>query len=225
MVERIVVWTGGALFVASLAVCASSYLVVFGYETPWHGWQPPVVDVALLTVFAAHHSLFARDRVKRTMAAMIPQRLLRSCYVWTASTLLVLVCLLWQPVGGELYGARGAQAIAHAGVQLAGVWLIARSVAKIDALDLAGIRPAVDAVGLQIGGPYRLVRHPLYLGWLLTVFGTPRMTGDRLVFAAMTSGYLVVAIPWEERALARSFGDGYARYKSIVRWRLIPFIY
>jgi methanethiol S-methyltransferase len=225
MVERVLVWTGGGLFVGSLAVCASSYLVAFGRRGPWHGWQPLVADVVLFTAFAAHHSVFARDRIKRTIARMIPPRLLRSCYVWTASTLLVLVCLLWQPIGGTFYDVHGAQAIAHAGVQLVGVWLIARSVAKIDALELAGIRPAADVAGLQMAGPYQLVRHPLYLGWILLVFGAARMTGDRLVFAVITSGYLVIAIPWEERSLTRSFGDAYARYKLTVRWRLIPFIY
>jgi methanethiol S-methyltransferase len=65
----------------------------------------------------------------------------------------------------------------------------------------------------------------LYLGWILLVFGAPRMTGDRMLFAVVTTAYLVVAIPWEERSLAGSFGDAYARYKQAVRWRLIPFIY
>ena len=74
-------------------------------------------------------------------------------------------------------------------------------------------------------GPYRWVRHPLYLGWVLMVFGAAHMTGDRLAFAAITTAYLVVAIPWEERSLRQSFGDEYARYMRDVRWRMIPFIY
>ena len=74
-------------------------------------------------------------------------------------------------------------------------------------------------------GPYRWVRHPLYLGWLLMVFGAAHMTGDRLAFAAITTAYLVVAIPWEERSLRQSFGEAYARYMRDVRWRMIPFIY
>ena len=57
------------------------------------------------------------------------------------------------------------------------------------------------------------------------VFGTPHMTGDRLAFAAITTGYLMVAIPWEERSLRRSFGENYARYMRTVKWRMIPFIY
>ena len=72
---------------------------------------------------------------------------------------------------------------------------------------------------------YKLVRHPIYFGWVLVVFGTPHMTGDRLAFAVMTTAYLVVAVPFEERSLARSFGEAYARYQRDVKWRMIPFIY
>jgi protein-S-isoprenylcysteine O-methyltransferase Ste14 len=57
------------------------------------------------------------------------------------------------------------------------------------------------------------------------VFGAPHMTGDRLGFAALTTGYLIAAIPWEERSLRQSFGDDYVRYSRDVKWRMIPFIY
>ena len=69
------------------------------------------------------------------------------------------------------------------------------------------------------------MRHPLYLGWVLIVFGVSHLTGDRLAFAIITTAYLVVAIPWEERLLEDVFGDQYARYKQNVRWRLVPFVY
>ena len=222
--ERAIVWTGGAAFVASLALCAVTYLVTFGAQRPFRGWPPLAADAALLTLFAAHHSLFARERIKQAIAAAVPAHLVRSLYVWTASLLLTLVCLLWQPVGGEVYDRHGTPAIAHAVVQLAGLWLVTRSVAKIDGLELAGIRPPA-AGGLQVGGPYRLVRHPLYLGWILIVFGAAGMSGDRLAFAVLTTAYLMIAVPWEERSLTRSFGDEYVRYKRHVRWRMIPFIY
>ena len=71
-------------------------------------------------------------------------------------------------------------------------------------------------------GPYRWVRHPIYLGWLLLVFGVPHMTATRLAFAAISSAYLVVAIPFEERSLVETFGDEYRRYQQAVRWRLVP---
>jgi methanethiol S-methyltransferase len=224
LVERAIVWTGGAVFVASLALCAVTYIAGFGRAHPFRGWPPLAIDGALFTLFAAHHSLFAREAFKRAIARVVPRHLVRSLYVWTASLLLAIVCLGWQTIGGGVYDHSGIAAVAHAGVQLAGVWLIATSVAKIDALELAGIRPPA-AGGLQIAGVYRLVRHPLYLGWVLIVFGAARMSCDRLAFAVLTSAYLVIAIPWEERSLTRSFGDEYGRYKRLVPWRLIPFIY
>ncbi len=225
MIEHAIVWSGGAVFVGSLVLCTVTYLVVFDREASLHGWRPLAIDLVLFTLFATHHSVFAREGVKRTLASLMPSRLIRSVYVWTASALLVLVCVSWQPVGGEWYAAGGLAALGHAGVQLAGVWLIAWSVAEIDPLELAGIRQESKTAGLKIDGPYRLVRHPLYLGWILAVFGTARMTGDRLAFAAMTSIYLLIAIPWEERSLGRTFGEAYSRYKAAVRWRVLPFIY
>jgi methanethiol S-methyltransferase len=74
-------------------------------------------------------------------------------------------------------------------------------------------------------GPYGLVRHPIYLGWFLMVCFAPVMTGDRLVFALVSSGYLVAAIPWEERSLLARHGAAYARYREKVRWRMLPGIY
>jgi protein-S-isoprenylcysteine O-methyltransferase Ste14 len=219
------VWIGGAMFVASLSLCAWSYAFVMGRTGALSGWEPVAVDAALVTIFALHHSLCARTRVKDWLARFIPADLLRSVYVWIASALFMLVCLAWRPVGGELYTTTGVLAIALAAVQLVGLWITVRAVARIDPLELAGIRPAAQTQGLQVSGPYHWVRHPLYLGWLLMVFGAAHMTGDRLVFAATTTAYLVVAIPWEERSLRQSFGDAYDRYMRDVKSRMIPFIY
>jgi protein-S-isoprenylcysteine O-methyltransferase Ste14 len=108
---------------------------------------------------------------------------------------------------------------------VAGLLLIAASVGVIDGLELAGIRSNPRPSALQARGPYRLVRHPLYLGWMLAVFGAATMTFDRLVFAVITTLYLVVAVPWEERSLERAFGEAYTRYKARVRWRMVPFVY
>lgn len=215
------------MFVASLALCTWWYVVFLGVSRPPAGAASLVFDIVLFTGFALHHSLFARDRVKRALEAIVPDTLLRSVYVWTASTLLIAVCLLWRPLGGDLYDDRGVLASGHVLVQLAGVWLIARSVRAIDALELAGIRAADRSANdsLQTGGPYRLVRHPLYLGWMLAAFGAAHMTRDRFAFAAISSLYLVVAIPLEERGLRKSFGAAYEAYARQVPWRVIPFVY
>jgi protein-S-isoprenylcysteine O-methyltransferase Ste14 len=227
--EPVFVWLGGAVFVTSLALTGWAYALWFGQPAPAAGWRPVVFNVALLTVFALHHSIFARPWMKRKLARVFPERLLRSAYVWVASLLLIAVCLAWKPIGGDLYEApRAWIGVVHAMAQLTGVWLIARSVRAIDALELAGIRPARPASAgdtLQISGPYRLVRHPLYLGWILIVFGAAHLTGDRAAFAAITTMYLLVAIPWEERSLEHTFGAEYARYKKRVPWRVVPYLY
>ena len=223
---------GGALFVASLAYTAFTY--AFTWSAPNGGMnsglasparlQAIALDTALLGVFALHHSVLARERVKARLARAIPARLLRSLYVWIASSLLIAACSLWQSIGAALYDSAGLLRGLHAAVQLAGLWLIAQSVRSIDPLELAGIRLR-PAGALQTDGPYRLVRHPLYLGWILLVFGAAHMTGDRMAFAIMTTIYLVGAVPLEERSLVASFGSEYERYRRQVKWRMIPYLY
>jgi protein-S-isoprenylcysteine O-methyltransferase Ste14 len=223
---RAFAWAGGALFVASLAFTGITYGVSFGDAAPWNGWTAVAYDAALFSAFALHHSLFARLSIKDRLASIVPEPALRSLYVWVASLLLIAVCVAWRTIGGQAYDTVGAWGRgAHAIAQLAGVLLIARSVRSIDALELAGIHRSRMNGTLTVSGPYGIVRHPVYLGWMLVVFGAARMTGDRLVFAAVSSLYLVVAIPWEERALAREFGAAYARYKEAVRWRVMPYLY
>lgn len=224
--ERVFVWTGGGLFVLSLAACAYSYGVIWGSTVTGAGAVRAVMfDALLFAIFAMHHSLFARDAIKHRVVRVVPPRVLRSFYVWTASVLLLVVLAWWRPVPGDLYTVAGWRAIGHAVLQLCGLWVIARSVSRIDALELAGIRPASGRDALQITGPYRWVRHPLYLGWILVVFGAAHMTGNRFAFAAISTGYLLIAIPWEERSLRDAFGPAYADYQRAVRWRVVPFVY
>jgi protein-S-isoprenylcysteine O-methyltransferase Ste14 len=223
--DRAFVWTGGAVFVASLAYTAWWYVAPRAPGMIFAGWLPVITDALLFTLFAAHHSLLARPSMKTAVSRLVPDRLLRSTYVWTASILLILVCRLWQPIGGDLYQIGGWPAAINIAAQLAGVLIIALSVKAIDPLELAGIRHAGRDTDLQARGPYRLVRHPVYLGWMVIVFAAAHMTGDRLTFAATSSIYLVIAIPWEERSLAETFGERYERYKRAVRWRVVPYVY
>jgi protein-S-isoprenylcysteine O-methyltransferase Ste14 len=225
LLERAVVWAGGLAFVGSLAVTAWWYIVWLGQVSAFAGWGPVVFDALLFSGFALHHSILARPSIKAAAARIFPERLLRSVYVWTASLLLMLVCLLWRSVGGEVFHETGPLAILHTGAQVAGFALIALSVRAIDALELAGIRTGRSGQDLQITGPYHVVRHPLYLGWILVVFGAAHLTGDRFAFAAISSLYLMMAVPWEERSLEREFGEEYRRYKQQVRWRIIPYVY
>lgn len=223
--ERLLVWAGGGVFVTALAYTAWWYAAILAQVTPFTGWESIAIDTVLFTIFACHHSLLARGTVKQAVERLVPQRLLRSVYVWTASILLIAVCLLWQPIGGDLYHIEVWSEAINITVQLVGVLLIALSVRAIDALELAGIRDSSRAADLQVRGPYRLVRHPLYLGWMLILFGAAHMTGDRLTFAIISSAYLVLAIPWEERSLEAAFPASYGHYKRMVPWKVVPFLY
>jgi protein-S-isoprenylcysteine O-methyltransferase Ste14 len=228
---RLFAWGGGLAFVGSLAWFAFFYYAVLGHRAASREMFVPhlTLDVLLFGLFGAHHSVFAREGVKQRLARWIPSSLERSLYVWIASLLLVVVCIAWRPVpGGELYRITGWAGWMIRGVQLAGLLLTLRAATALDVLELAGIRQALGRPlesRVEIVGPYRWVRHPLYAGWMLFVFGSPDMTVDRLTFAAVSSGYILLAIPWEERSLVASLGDGYRQYMQAVRWRLLPYVY
>jgi protein-S-isoprenylcysteine O-methyltransferase Ste14 len=220
------VWLGGAVFVVSLAT--TLFALLFRMEPASAGTgaaRAAAVDVLLFTVFALHHSVFARPSVKRRVIRVIPPHLERSLYVWVASLLLLGVLLWWEPLPGRAYRHEGWAAVPHWLVVAAGVWLTARAAGIIDPLQLAGIRHVLGDTPpdrFQVVGPYHLVRHPIYLGWILIVFGIPDMTWTRFVFAAVSSAYLVAAIPFEERSLIETFGPAYVEYQRTVRWRVVP---
>jgi methanethiol S-methyltransferase len=219
-------WLGGACFVTSLAYFGWTYYVRLGRVEPDGPLVVPLlVDFALFGGFALHHSVLARSGVKHWLTRRVPPQLERCIYVWVSSLLFIAVCAWWRDVPGEVYRHGGALAVAHWIAVALGAWLTAHSAGVIDPLDLAGIRQAAGASTpprFRVIGPYRWVRHPIYLGWLLLVFGVPHMTATRLAFAVISSAYLVVAIPFEERSLVETFGDEYRRYQHVVRWRLIP---
>ena len=227
-------WAGALLFASSLTVFLYTYLVVFDRPaTAGLGSRDAVIDVALFTVFALHHSVFARSGAKAQVARFVSPAVERSLYSWVASLLFLAVCLLWRPLPGELYRVAGAAAVPFYAIQFIGIALSARGSSTLGVLDLAGVRPVLDAregraaahVPLNTTGLYGFVRHPLYFAWALFVFGTPHMTTTRLVFAVVSTAYLAAAIPFEERGLIEVFGDDYRRYQRKVRWRMLPGLY
>jgi protein-S-isoprenylcysteine O-methyltransferase Ste14 len=144
--------------------------------------------------------------------------------------LFIAVCAAWQPVPGALYHVTGVFALAAYAVHVAGIVLTARGSARLDVLDLAGVRAVAPSrpathVPLQTRGVYGFVRHPVYFAWVLMVIGTPHMTMTRLTFAVLSTAYLAIAIPFEERGLLDVFGSEYREYQKRVRWRMIPGIY
>ncbi len=236
------------MFAAALAFFLYSYLVRFGRPATGRNVLIPVaIDTALFTLFALHHSLFARSFVKRRLFGAgakpgsdlgqtgvrprsDPSPMERPTYVWVASMIFIAVCAAWRPVPGELYRVTGVLALAAYAVHVAGIVLTARGSARLDVLDLAGVRAVSPArapthVRLQTRGVYGFVRHPVYFAWVLMVIGTPHMTMTRLAFAVLSTAYLAIAIPFEERGLLDVFGKEYQEYQKRVRWRIIPGLY
>jgi len=227
-------WGAGVAFVASLAFFTYTYAIPFTDAVAVGSVATRAVaaafDTALFGAFVLHHSVFARTRAKRWLTRHVPAALERATFVWVSSLLLALVCAAWRPVGGELYRHAGAAVWGHWAIVGLGVVLTASAARRLRPLELAGIeqaghRPAGRPEGLVLAWPYSLVRHPIYLGWVLVVFGVPHMTADRFLFATLSTVYLVVAVPLEERQLEHTFGEAYRRYRNQVRWRIVPGVY
>jgi protein-S-isoprenylcysteine O-methyltransferase Ste14 len=223
---------GGLIFVCSLVYTAWAYVGPFGLamSESTSFVRPATLDALLFTGFALHHSVFARSGARQWTANRISLRLERSVYVWVASLLLSAIVALWQPVPGELWRVTAFPGLAFNAVQIAGVLVTLRASAALDVLSLAGVRQAFGTTvpgpaHLVDGGLYGVVRHPVYFGWVLMVWPTSAMTGTRFVFAAVSTIYLALAIPLEERSLRTQFGAAYRDYAAKVKWRMVPGIY
>jgi protein-S-isoprenylcysteine O-methyltransferase Ste14 len=227
---------GGALVFALSFVAGGWRFVALG-TPPAHGPLLPaaLVNAALFGVFALHHSVLAREGVKAWVARTVSPALERPTYVWVASLLFIGMCAAWQPIAGVVYRVPSPWAWLAGVVQLTGGILTIDAARRIDIWVLSGLAlppdssapaPSVDDnQPLVAVGGYRLVRHPIYLGWVLLVWATSDMTVGRLVFAAVSTAYLVVAVPFEERSLRRRFGPSYDAYRGQVRWRILPGVY
>jgi methanethiol S-methyltransferase len=231
---RALAWLGAGAFVVSLAYFAYAYVVVFGRVTrpAPEGLAevagPAVANLALFSVFALHHSVMARTGAKQWLSRRLPPSLERTSYVWISSVLFLWTCAWWQEVPGVAWTLPWPWSLAGRAAQLAGAWLTLRSAGVLDIWDLSGIRQAHGhpvRPQFKVVGPYHWVRHPIYFGWVLLTFGTPEMTATRLTFALISSAYLAVAVPFEERTLVEVFGEEYRQYQRRVRWRMLPGIY
>jgi methanethiol S-methyltransferase len=221
-------WSGALLFLLSLL----SFAVVYGWRlrmpAPPGGaaLRDAIVNVVLFTVFALHHSIMARTGAKAWITRRLPVGLERSVYVWIASGLFLAVCWMWRPLPGVIWEMRGP-ALALYAAQAFGVVLTIAAARVVGVWELAGVQQPDHSrpVEFRADGPFAIVRHPIYLGWVLMVFAMPVMTASQLLFAVVSTLYLVAAIPFEERSLLEAFPEKYGVYQRQMRWRLIPFIW
>jgi methanethiol S-methyltransferase len=184
-----------------------------------------LVNAGLLGLFAAQHSLMARQWFKRAWTRIIPEPVERSTYVLLSSLALLLLFWQWRPMGGVVWSVEN-QAVLRAiyGLYFFGWALLLVSTFQIDHFDLFGLRPVwrhllgrrQSTLDFKTPGLYRRVRHPIYLSWLIISWAAPRMTAAHLVFALATTAYIFLAIQFEERDLVRFYGDAYRRYRKQV---------
>ena len=189
------------------------------------------INALLLAVFAVQHSLMARPFFKRAWTRIIPVAAERSTYVLFSSLALILLFALWQPMGGLIWDFQTA--MARNGMYIAygfGWALVLVSTFAIDHFDLFGLRQTWRyARGVEYEPPvfkqpilYRIVRHPLYVGWLFVMWATPTMTIAHMFFAVVSTLYILVAIQLEEHDLKNAHPE-YEDYKKRVPM-LIPAI-
>ena len=234
MAQLVFAWFGAAAFACSLAYFLFVYLFRFGPlpSGPSTGGSPLIpllINLLLFSGFAFHHSLFARTPAKNLVRALASPSLERATYTLVASVLFFATCRLWRAVPGVVWTLESGWRWVGYGAQVAGFVLTVASARALDVWELAGVRqassgPPQPAV-LKTHGLYGFVRHPLYFAWVLLVFGAPEMSLTRFSFAVISTAYLALAIPFEERGLIETFGPDYASYRKKVRWRMLPGIY
>jgi protein-S-isoprenylcysteine O-methyltransferase Ste14 len=195
-----------------------------GPRSPWG--EAVAVDLALLGLFAVQHTVMARRGFKRWWTRIVPPPVERATFVLAASAVLALLLWQWRPIGEPVLwsvehpvGRLALHAVGAVGWVVLGVstWLI-------DHFELFGLQQPWAALRVQPAAPsefrtpslYKFVRHPLYLGFLLAFWGTPRMTAGHALFAAASTAYILMGVWFEERDLIAQFGERYVAYRQRV---------
>ncbi|MGD8921708.1 MAG: isoprenylcysteine carboxylmethyltransferase family protein [Candidatus Zixiibacteriota bacterium] len=194
-----------------------------------------IIDLALLALFAVQHSVMARPGFKKWWTRIIPKEAERPTFVLFASLILLLMFWQWRPIGGVIWDVQQpGLRIALQALGLGGFLIVLITTFLINHFDLFGLRQVwsylrgreYKPLKFVTPGPYRYVRHPMYIGFILGFWSTPTMTVAHLVFAIMTTAYILVAIRLEERDLVHAHGSDYVIYRKhtpMIIPKLTPF--
>ena len=218
-------------------VCYTLGMAVLAYSAAWLGdfALPTTVDsagvnftvtallinLALVLMFAVQHSVMARPWFKAAWTKIIPAQTERATYILTSSIAMFAMMWYWQPMGGDIWRLEGTALTIMYVVYGIGWFVLVSSTFFLNHFDLFGLRQAwlhlrgkpYTHIPFRTPGYYKLVRHPIYVGWLIVIWAAPAMTVTHLAFAVLTTIYIVMAIPYEERDLEEMLPE-YADYKS-----------
>jgi protein-S-isoprenylcysteine O-methyltransferase Ste14 len=186
------------------------------------------INALLMSLFAIQHTVMARPAFKRWWTTIIPWAIERSTFVWITSLLLLLMVWQWRPMPGVIWQLEGGLAAVVYAISGLGWGIVLLSTFLIDHFDLFGLKQTtMYAMGRKYGGPkfrelllYKVVRHPLMLGFLVAFWATPLMTVGHLFFAVVITGYVFLALRIEEETLIELHGDDYRDYQRRVRMLL-----
>ena len=191
-----------------------------------------IVNLLLMSLFAVQHSVMARKSFKQWWTRYVPASVERSTYVLFASLALILLFWQWRPMPSVIWQIGDpTMATAVLGLSFVGWLLVFTSTFLINHFELFGLHQVVNNLAGRGMPParfktpviYKVVRHPIYLGFIIAFWAAPTMTAGHLLFAAVTTTYIFVGIFLEERDLTELFGDDYRRYRAqvsmLIPWR------
>jgi protein-S-isoprenylcysteine O-methyltransferase Ste14 len=229
---------GIVAYLLTLAVFAylAGFIGGFLVPTPLDGaligsfWSALAIDIGLIALFGLQHSVMARPEFKAWFTKVVPESIERSTYCILSVVALAALFFMWQPLGGTIWKVESEVGFYALYALYALGWAIVLSVSfLINHFDLFGLRQVwlqligrpYTALKFTTPGPYKFVRHPLYIGWLTVLWATPTMTLSHAVLALGVTSYILLAIPFEEQDLEDCLGADYAQYRDTVPM-LIP---
>ena len=230
--SRTLIFVYGILcYAISLAVFVYGMGFIVGFQTPTTLDGAPGrplaqalgIDLGLIALFALQHSIMARPAFKRWWTRIVPEAAERSTYLLMSSVALGALFAFWAPIGGTVWRVpEGPGREALLGLYVLGWLLLLYTTFLIDHFDLFGLTQVWrQLTGRPYRAPqfhtpslYKVVRHPLYIGWLTIFWAAPTMTISHLLFAVGSTAYILLAIRFEERDLVSAFGERYVAYRA-----------